>query len=121
MQTPDDLIALLKDRKQRRQEKIRHLKLDHQPIIYEITVAEKEEIRDRIDAAESPEERDKVVMETVIRSMCGWDGDDAANVTDDHINGLKEVYSADVILEIYRCIVDFSYLDEKGINGAKKS
>lgn len=116
---PNDLISLIKDKHKRRTEKIRHLKLEHQPIISEITVAEKEEIHARIDSCESIEERDRIVMEVVIRSLCGWD--EVGEITDENIEDFKQVYSSDIVIELYRCIVDFSYLDEKGINAAKKS
>lgn len=116
---PEELLSLLESKKQRRNEKIRHLGLDHQPIIYEIMAAEKMEIQKELKAAKKEEEKDAVIYRAVIRSMCGWDGAD--EVTDEQINRFKALYSESVILEIYRCISDFNYLHEKAVVDAKKN
>lgn len=115
----DQLIGLLESNKQRRSEKVRHLNLKHQPVIHEVTVAEKEEIQKKLTEAKTVEDKDTVVIEVVIRSMCGWD--EAGEVTPDHIKHIKSIYSSDVIIELYKCIVDFSYLGEQAIVKAKKS
>lgn len=113
----DKLLDLLRSKNNRRQEKVTHLGLDHQPVIYELMVSEKEEIQKRINEAETAEEKHDIAIETVIKSMCGWD--DAGEVTQEHIDGLKQVYSADVIVELYQCVADFGYLGEQGIAKAK--
>lgn len=113
------LISLLKDNKQRRNEKVRHLGLDHQPVIHELMVSEKLELEARLASEGCPDKQHDIVIDTVIRSMCGWD--DAGDITQDHIDALKDVYSSEIIIELYRCIVDFGYLGEQGIATAKKN
>ena len=115
----DDLLGLLEDKKQRRSEKVRHLSLDHQPLIHEIYVSEKEQVQKDMDASETAEDRDLVLIETIIKSMCGWD--DVKEISQEHIERFKSVYSGDVMVELYKCIVDFSYLGEKGVGAAKKN
>lgn len=115
----NDLLDLLESKKQRRSEKVRHLGLDHQPVIYEIYAAEKNEIQKRLDATEDFEQKQDVVLEVVIRSMCGWD--DSGEITEEHRERFLSVYSTEVILELYKCICDFGYLHEQGIVQAKKS
>jgi len=113
------LLELLESKRQRRSEKITHLNLKHPPLIHEITVTEKQEVTDEIASCESVDDKHKVVEKTVIRSMCGWD--EAGEITDDHIKHLEGLYSGDVIIEIYKCVVDFGYLGEQGISKAKKN
>jgi dephospho-CoA kinase len=115
----DELLGVLESKKQRRSEKVRHLGLESPPLIYEITVAEKEAIHKAMDKCESVEVRDDLLMETVMKSMCGWD--DVKAISAEQIERFKSVYSADVMIELYKCIVDFSYLGEKGVVAAKKS
>jgi len=116
----NDLMSLLESKKERRCEKVTHLGLDHQPIIYEITVAEKAEINARLKACEEDDEAsDLVVIETIIKSMCGWD--EAGEVTSEHINQFKTIYSAAVITDLFLCVSNFNYLGDKGITTAKKN
>jgi len=114
------LLELLESKKQRRSEKITHLGLEHQPIIYEITVAEKKLVNDRIEACKEDDDAiDAVVIETIIKSMCKWD--QAGEVTIEHVEQFKAIYSASVITELFLCVSNFNYLGEKGIATAKKS
>lgn len=115
----NSLIDLLKEKKQRRSEKVRHLGLDHQPVIYEMTVSEKLAVQAEIDAATDVDQQHDIVIKTVIKSMCKWD--ESGEITQEHIDALKDIYSSDVIIELYRCISDFGYLGEQGIDKAKKS
>jgi len=115
----DDLLGILEEKKQRRSEKVRHLGLDHQPLIYEITVSEKEAIHKEMDGCDSNAARDQVLLETVIKSMCGWDG--VKKITAAQMKRFKSVYSDAVVVELYKCIVDFTYMGEKGVLAAKKN
>jgi len=115
----DQLLGVLEENNTRRSKKVTNLELSHQPVIYEITVAEKEAHRKHHESLETEIERENDVMKVIIRSMCEWDK--SGEITQEHIDKFKAIYSPDVVWELYRSILDFGYMGPEGVAAAKKS
>ena len=101
---------------ERRQRKVTHL--DIEPVVInEASVSQKKAILNAYNDAEKQEDKDRVVCETVLKSIFGWD----QSFSNDQIAMLEEKYSDAVITDLWLCILNFNNIDEQAAERVKKS